>query len=126
ASSGGVSGTASVTVVNGGPAVAGPASASPNPVAGETTNLAVLGADDGGEANLTYAWSAVGPAPVSFSANGTNASKSTTATFSQAGDYTFTATIGDSGGLTVTSSVPVPVTQTLTVTVSPAGATVAP
>ncbi|TMA30520.1 MAG: hypothetical protein E6J88_05670, partial [Deltaproteobacteria bacterium] len=67
ASSGAVSGTASVTVVNSSPTVASPASASPNPVSGTTTNLTVLGADDGGEANLTYTWSPAGPAAVTFS-----------------------------------------------------------
>ena len=46
------------------PTVAQPAAANPNPVTGTTTNLSVLGADDGGEANLTYTWSASGPAAV--------------------------------------------------------------
>jgi hypothetical protein len=92
-------------------------------------NLSVLGADDGGEAGLTYTWAATGtpPAPVSFSANGTNAAKNTTATFTRAGVYTLQATIRDSGGLTVTSSVSVTVAQGLTsVGVSPASATVSP
>src|SRR5207244_11742512 len=70
-----------------------------------SSDLGVLGADDGGEANLTYTWSANGPAAVSLSANGTNASKNTMATFSKAGSYAFTATIKDAGGHTVTSSV---------------------
>ena len=48
---------------------------------GTTTALSVLGADDGGEANLTYTWAATtlpggGHAPT-FSANGTNAAKNT-------------------------------------------------
>ena len=33
-----------------------PAAASPAPVTGTTTNLSVLGADDGGEPGLTYTW----------------------------------------------------------------------
>src|SRR5205809_6925429 len=90
----------SVTVVNQPPTVAQPAAANPNPVAGTTTNLSVLGADDGGEANLTYTWTANGPAAVSFSANGTNAAKNSTATFSAAGSYTITATIKDANGST--------------------------
>ena len=46
--------------------------------------LSVLGADaTGGESILTYTWSTTGtpPGPVMFSANGTNAAKTTTATF---------------------------------------------
>ena len=78
--------------------------------------MSVLGADDGGESNLTYTWAATGtpPAPVSFSANGTNAAKNTTATFIQAGNYSFQVTITDAGGLSATSSVNVTVNQTLT------------
>ena len=125
AASGGVPGTASVTVANSAPTVASPASASPNPVSGATTNLSVLGADDGGEPGLTYTWSASGPAAVSFSANGTNGAKNTTAGFSQSGSYTLTATIRDAYGLTATSSLPVTVSQTLTsIAVSPASAAV--
>ena len=110
------------------PTVATPASAQPNPVTGTTTNLSVLGDDDGGEANLTYTWTLAGtpPAAVTFSANGTNAAKNTTATFTRAGTYNFVVTIRDAAAQTVTSSVDVTVDQTLTsVAVSPASATVA-
>lgn len=101
-----------VQVSNNAPTVATAADASPRPVTGTTTNLSVLGADDHGEANLTYTWATIGtpPAPVSFSANSTNAAKNTTATFSQSGSYTLQVTIRDAAGLTVTSSVEVPVT----------------
>ena len=77
------------------------AAASPNPVTGTTCNLSVLGADDAGESNLTYTWSTTGtpPAAVNFSANGSNAAKNTTATFSKAGNYSFQVTITDAGGL---------------------------
>ena len=110
---------------NAAPTVATPASASPNPVTSSTTNLSVLGADDGGEASLTYTWSATGPAAVTYSLNGTNAAKNATATFTAAGSYTFTCTITDAGGLTTTSSTNVTVDQTLTsISVSPASATV--
>ena len=125
--SGSVTGSASVTVsaTNQAPTVATPASASPNPVTGKTTALSVLGADDGGEANLTYTWADTGPTGVTFSANGTNASKASTATFTQAGSYTFTVTIKDAGGLTTTSSVAVTVSQTLTsIVVTPATASI--
>ena len=42
-------------------------------------------ADDAGESGLIYTWATLGnpPAPVTFSANGTNASKNTTVTFVQ-------------------------------------------
>lgn len=113
-----------VSVSNSAPTVATAAKASPSPVSGTTTVLTVLGADDHGEANLTYTWTAStlpsgAPAPT-YSVNGTNNAKTTTATFYAAGSYTFTATITDSGGLTVTSSVNVTVNQTLTsILVSP-------
>jgi hypothetical protein len=109
------------------PTVATPASASPNPVTGKTTTLSVLGADDGGEANLTYTWTTTGtpPAAVTFSANGTNAAKTTTATFSKAGAYNFQVTITDAGGLSTTTSVGVTVRQTPTqIVVSPSNPTV--
>ena len=119
---------ASVTV-NSAPTVVTPASATPSPVTGTTTTLSVLGADDGGEANLTYTWAATtlpsGASAPTFSVNGTNAAKKTVATFSKAGTYGFTVTIADAGGLTTTSSVNVVVNQTLTsIAVSPASVTV--
>jgi len=65
----------------------------------------VLGSDNGGEAALTYTWAATGPASASFSANGANASKNTTATFTAPGTYTFAVILTDAGGLTNTSSI---------------------
>ena len=108
--------TRNITIDTQAPTVATAASATPNPVTGTTTSLSVLGADDGGESNLTYTWATTGtpPAAVTFSANGTNGAKNTTATFSQAGSYSFQVTITDAGGLTATSSVNVTVNQTLT------------
>jgi hypothetical protein len=98
------------------PTVATPAKAASSTVTGTTVNLSVLGADDGGEANLTYSWAvASGPAGVSFTMNGSNAAKNSTAKFAQAGSYTFTATITDKGGLNVTST-----TATVTVVQTPA------
>jgi len=112
------------------PTVARAAAASPSPVKGKTTALSVLGADDGGEANLTYTWRmTAGPtgAHPAFSANGTNAAKASTVTFDRSGSYVFQATITDAGGLSVTSSVSVSVVQTLTsLKVSPSSTTVAP
>jgi hypothetical protein len=126
ASSGSVTGSATVTISNTVPTVVTLATATPSPVGGTATALSVLGADDGGESNLTYTWSTTGtpPAAVNFSANGTNGAKSTTATFSKAGVYTFTVTITDAGGLTATSSVNVTVAQTLaSITIAPASVT---
>ena len=101
------------------PSVATAASATPNPVTGTTTNLSVLGADNLGEATLTYTWATtalpVGATTPTFSANGTNAAKNDTATFFQAGSYTFTVTITNPAGLTITSSVNVTVNATPTV-----------
>jgi hypothetical protein len=121
----GVGGTA-----NNPPTVATAASASPSTVTGTSTILSVLGADDGGEAALTYTWATTGtpPAAVTFSTNGTNAAKNTTATFTRAGSYNLQATIRDAGGLTVTSPVSIPVTVSAiltSITVSPSNATVA-
>jgi hypothetical protein len=112
--------------VNQAPTVAAAASASPNPVTGTTTALSVLGADDGGETALTYTWATTGtpPAAVDFSANGTNAAKSSTATFSKVGTYRMQCTIKDAGNLTAISQVTVTVNQTVArVTVTPASAT---
>ena len=101
---------------NSAPTVVTPASASPSTVTGTITSLSVLGADDGGETNLTYTWTTTGtpPAPVAFSINGTNAAKNTVANFSAAGNYAFLVTITDQGGKSVTSSVNVTVNSTFT------------
>jgi hypothetical protein len=122
-SSGGTSGTTSSP-----PTVASPASASPSLVTGTTTNLSVLGADVNGESTLTYTWSATtvptGASAPSFSINGTNAAKNTTATFAMAGNYTFQVVITDQAGLSVTSSVNVTVQQTFTsISVTPGSVT---
>jgi glucose/sorbosone dehydrogenase len=109
------------------PTIATAASAYPNPVTGTVTSLSVLGTDDGGEVNLTYTWFTTGtpPAPVSFSANGTNAAKTTTATFSKAGPYTFRVRISDTSGFSTISNITATVQQTLnTIRVSPDTATI--
>ncbi len=123
--------TAGGTILNDdfAPTLATAAAATPSPATGTTTSLSVLGADDGGEANLTYTWSITskpaGAADPTFLANGVNAAKSSTATFSQAGDYGFLVTIRDVSNLTVTSAVNVTVSATLTnIAVTPTGANV--
>ena len=100
------------------PTVATAATANPNPVTGTSTALSVLGADAAGESSLTYTWSLLGtpPAPVTFTANGTNAAKNTTATFTASGTYNFLVTITDPSNLTTTSSVTVSVTVPTAVT----------
>jgi hypothetical protein len=111
-----------VPVGNQPPTVATPAAASAATVTGTKVNLSVLGADDAGEANLTYSWSvASGPTGVTFSPNGSNASQNSTATFTQSGSYTFTATITDQGGLSVTST-----TATVTVEQTPGALVLTP
>jgi len=115
------------TSSNQAPTIATAAAASPNPTSGSTSSLSVLGADDGGEANLTYTWATSGtpPAPVSFSVNGTNAAKNTTASFSRAGTYAFIVTVADAGGASATSNSSVVVNQKLTrISVSPGSAQV--
>jgi hypothetical protein len=121
--------TVNFGATNAPPTVATAAAASPSPAPGTTTALSVLGADDAGEAALTYTWSATGspPAPVTFSANGTNAAKNTTATFTKAGVYAFQVVIQDAGGLTVISPVSMTVSQTFTsILVAPSSASVSP
>jgi autotransporter-associated beta strand protein len=118
-----LSATALASIANAGPTVATPAAASPSPATGNTTNLSVLGADNSGESSLIYTWSTTGspPAAVSFSVNGTNAAKNTTATFTKSGSYSFLVTITDLNGQSTTSAVSVAVNRTATtVTVSPA------
>ena len=59
-----ISGTATFVVPpNQPPTVAMAANATPGTVTGTSTNLSVLGADDGGEANLTYTWALVKTLP---------------------------------------------------------------
>lgn len=108
-------------VVNAAPTVDTAARATPNPVTGTTALLSVVGADDMGEAALTYTWSTTGTPPVTFSHNETNAARQTTATFPAAGIYELVATIADAHHLTVTSAVEVTVLATpTTVTMTPA------
>ncbi|MFM7184082.1 MAG: pre-peptidase C-terminal domain-containing protein [Planctomycetota bacterium] len=114
-----------VSVSNAAPTIATAAAAAPATVTGTTTAVSVLGSDDHGEPNLSYAWTATGPAAVSFSPTGTNAAKSAVATFVKPGAYTLTATITDSGGRTASSAVNVNVVSQLAgIVVGPATAEV--
>ncbi|MEA2734466.1 MAG: hypothetical protein QOE14_917, partial [Humisphaera sp.] len=130
ASAGSANGSATATIVEDqAPTVVTPASASPNPTNGAQTQLSVLGGDDGGEANLTYTWAATaipaGAAAPSFSANGTNAAKSVSASLSAPGTYTFRVTISDGVGST-TSSVDVSQSSGAPMVATAAAATPAP
>jgi regulation of enolase protein 1 (concanavalin A-like superfamily) len=126
ATAGSISGSATVAVASTAPTVATAAAASPSTVTGTTVNLSVLGASAAGESTLTYTWAiTAGPTSVAYSANGTNGAKSTVATFAAAGSYSFTVTITDTAGRTVTSGVNVTVVATLT-TVSLSTPSVAP
>ncbi|MGO8672665.1 MAG: PKD domain-containing protein, partial [Capsulimonadaceae bacterium] len=95
------------------------------------TALSVLGVDTAyPESALTYTWTLTsGPAPVTFSANSTNAAQNVTATFTKPGTYAFTVTITDPSGLSWTSSVSVSVVSTvshITVSMTPPGGTMVP
>ena len=120
-----ISGNGIASLATAAPTIATAAAASPSTVTGTTTALSVLGSDDAGASTLTYTWAVTGspPAPVAFSANGSNAAQDTTATFTAPGIYNFTVTAIDGFGLEATSSVSVTVISTLTsITVSPASA----
>ena len=110
----------------GAPTVALPAAASQTVVNGTAVNLSVLGADAGGEGNLTYTWAIDGASPgtVAFSGNGTNVAKNTTATFSAPGVYDFVAIITDASGLAISSAIRVTVNPVVTsLGISPATVT---
>jgi hypothetical protein len=115
--------------VNAPPTVATAALGAPNPSQGTTSQLTVLGADDGGESALVYTWAATGGptgGSASFAPNGTNAAKTTLASFTRAGSYPLRATIRDAGGLSVTSDTTVVVNPVLTsVAVTPSSASIA-
>lgn len=125
ATSGSISDSVSIVIGSSAPTVATPASGT-STTAGTAVGLSVLGADDGGESNLTYLWSIIsGPAAVNFSSNGLNVSKSTIARFSSIGTYQFKVTITDGTGLSTTSTTSVAVQPAVaSVTVSPGTASI--
>jgi len=101
------------------PTVATAAAAAPAIVTSTNTALSVLGASTVfPESALSYTWATTsvpaGAAMPAFTINGSHAARNTTVLFSQAGRYTFSATIADTSGSTVTSSVTVTVNQALT------------
>jgi hypothetical protein len=81
-----------------------------------SVQASVLGADDSGEANLRYIWTALSlpkGAKINFSDNGTNTAKKITIGFERAGVYVLRATIMDPGGLSSSSTISVSVVPTL-------------
>jgi subtilisin-like proprotein convertase family protein len=127
ATSGSVSGTATVSVsaAPSGPTITtGAHIVSQTPT---TATLSVAATDPAGASALIYTWALTGtpPGTVYASANGTNAASTTTMTFTAVGTYNFVVTVKDPSNLTATSQVTVTVTATLTtITVSPASVTV--
>lgn len=86
-------------------------------VRGGAVGVSVSASDDGGEASLTYSWSAQVPAgsPVLFfSPNTSNAAKAATAYFEVAGDYACTVSVQDAQGLSSSGLVHIRVLQTAT------------
>lgn len=87
--------------------VVSPATTTSIPMTGRPVGLSALGSDNGVESGLTYTWSVLsapaGAPAVSFGVNGTNAAKSTTATFGATGNYTLQALISN-GSTSVTTT----------------------
>ena len=117
-----------IYLANAVPVIAAAAAASPNPVTGTAATLSVIGDDDLGESKLTYTWTSVGtpPAAVTFSRNGSNLARTTTATFMKAGSYNFQVVVLDPLGVSTTANVALAVSQSVTrITTSPNGQGVA-
>jgi hypothetical protein len=74
-----------------------------SPVTGHTAQVSVAAVDDGGAAQLTYRWTATGPAPVAVAYHGVHGMAEVT--FTAAGSYTLTATVMDSREHQVTADV---------------------
>jgi uncharacterized lipoprotein NlpE involved in copper resistance len=70
-----------------------------------TATLSVRANSPAGESTLRYTWAVLGtpPAPVTFSANDSNAAKDAVATFTQPGVYRFVVTVRDAAGNAVAS-----------------------
>lgn len=122
--------TFTITVTGGStaPRVATEAASTPATVMAATSRLSVLGVDDQAEAALTYTWSVEsGPGAVSFSPNGSNAAKQTTATFTRAGDHVLRVVITDAQQQGAASTVRVTVQPALSaIAVTPVMAEVEP
>jgi hypothetical protein len=101
--------------------------AATSPVRSRTVAVSVAANDDGTEANLSYTWSATGPAPVTFSPNGNNVAKSSLASFSKEGTYMMAVAVRDGTNKTTTSTFTLPVEASFTLLrMTPVSAQVAP
>ena len=100
------------------PTVAIPIQSGGDFITESTTGLTVLGADDGGEANLIYTWTAL-PNTATFSLNASNSAKDTAASFPAPGEYILTVTISDAGALSVTDTIVVEVVAVPRVVITP-------
>jgi len=100
-----------VSALNSAPTITSGPAPPPGEVTVTGTTFSLTATDDAGEGNLTYHWSATGPAPVSFSPNGNNAAKSVGASFTVPGAYTIHVTVIDAGGLSANASAPVNVVK---------------
>ncbi len=111
-----MAGTASVQVVGPAPTIVQAIGVNGGAaVTGRTAALSVLGSGPGGASALVYDWTVAAAPPggvATFSINDASAASNTTATFNEAGSYTFTVTIIDAG-LSVSSTKTVVATSTL-------------
>ncbi|HTW95204.1 MAG TPA: hypothetical protein VMD30_10445, partial [Tepidisphaeraceae bacterium] len=113
ASTGNISGTSQLSIVNQPPLIANSAGASASPaiVTTGSSTLGIAAVDDGGPSNLSYLWSATtipaGAPEPTYSVNGTNAASLTAVALYAPGTYLFTVTVTDAGELSTTSQVPV-------------------
>lgn len=95
----GITGSTEVNIVDASaPSIVQAPAAADNPVVTKSVALSMLGADDGGEPALIYAWSVAAQpenGEATFSVNDCNAARQTVATFTAAGRYRFVGTVSD-------------------------------
>ena len=108
------------------------ATVTPSPVTGVTAVVTATASDDAGEPGLAYVWTAVSEPPYvddpSFTPNGANTARTSTITFSQAGNYTVRVTATDAGGMMASRDLSFTVNQTPSslANITPATAFIAP
>jgi len=117
---------ASMPAVDAPPTIRVGAASNPTTVTTTTSaTLSVSATDDSPVSQLIYSWSA--PAGVTFSSNGTNAARRTTATFSGPGTYDISVHVVDAAGNSVMSSTTVEVeSHVKSLTISPTSVTLNP
>lgn len=111
-------------IIDAPPTIAAGPAADHNPVLGVAARLRVEASDDGGLATLVTEWSATGPAPVQFTADG---NVQVQAVFSAAGSYEIQVLVRDTAGQVASASSPIMVLATpAAVRVDPDAATLVP